>query len=98
MIRKPRLCRPAGTEPPAFNGSREAPTTAIVVADSRISRPLRLTAGLGRLPAVLRRCQGELEHVLHAAGEVEGHGQPHALGYIVEVFLVPLRKDDLLQP
>src|SRR5215472_1046751 len=43
MIRKPRLCRPQGTEPPALLGSREAPTTAIVRAAARISCELRLT-------------------------------------------------------
>src|SRR5258708_18347031 len=37
MIRNPRRCSPNGTEPPALLGSREAPTTAIVVALSRIS-------------------------------------------------------------
>src|SRR5258708_19890503 len=37
MIRNPRCCKPIGTEPPALLGSREAPTTAIVVALSRIS-------------------------------------------------------------
>src|SRR5260370_3870229 len=37
MIRNPRCCSPNGTEPPALLGSREAPTTAIVVALSRIS-------------------------------------------------------------
>src|SRR5712692_5517749 len=39
MMRNPRFCRPPGTEPPALLGSREAPTTAITVAASRISRP-----------------------------------------------------------
>src|SRR5712692_2525719 len=39
MMRKPRFCRPAGTEPPALFGSRDAPTTAITVAASRICRP-----------------------------------------------------------
>src|SRR6266849_2917496 len=39
MMRKPRFCRPAGTEPPAFLESRDAPTTAITLAASRISRP-----------------------------------------------------------
>src|SRR5712691_10727369 len=39
MMRKPRFCKPAGTEPPALFGSRDAPTTAITVAASRISRP-----------------------------------------------------------
>src|ERR1700687_3584299 len=38
MIRKPRCCRPAGTDPPALFGSRDAPTTAMVIAPSRISR------------------------------------------------------------
>src|SRR5258708_14635733 len=37
MIRNPRCCSPNGTEPPALLGSREAPTTAIVVGLSRIS-------------------------------------------------------------
>src|SRR5260370_33107689 len=37
MIRTPRGCSPNGTEPPALLGSREAPTTAIVVALARIS-------------------------------------------------------------
>src|SRR5260370_2193976 len=37
MIRTLRCCRATGTEPPALLGSREAPTTAIVVARARIS-------------------------------------------------------------
>src|SRR5947208_721918 len=32
MMRKPRCCSPAGTEPPALRGSRDAPTTAMVRA------------------------------------------------------------------
>src|SRR5207302_5069524 len=43
MIRNPRLCSPAGTEPPALSGSRDAPTTAMVLALSRISCEGRLT-------------------------------------------------------
>src|SRR5229473_3437530 len=38
MMRNPRRCSPYGTEPPALRGSREAPTTAIVVERSRICR------------------------------------------------------------
>src|SRR2546428_1096566 len=53
MIRNPRLCRPSGTDPPALFGSRDAPTTAMVLALSRISCELRLTrtpsTSLGRL-------------------------------------------------
>src|SRR5919109_3171166 len=41
MTRNPRRCSPTGTEPPALSGSREAPTTAIVLAVSRISCELR---------------------------------------------------------
>src|SRR5690348_10707961 len=37
MMRNPRRCKPAGTEPPALLASREAPTTAIVLAPCRIS-------------------------------------------------------------
>src|SRR3989442_13029806 len=44
MIRKPRCCNPAGTEPPALFGSRDAPTTAITLDASRISRPVLLTS------------------------------------------------------
>src|SRR5205085_10458627 len=40
MMRKPRRCRPAGTEPAALLGSRDAPTTAIVRALRRISSGL----------------------------------------------------------
>src|SRR5438270_8464688 len=43
MTRKPRRCRPAGTEPPALFGSRDAPTTAIVFAFCRTSCELRAT-------------------------------------------------------
>src|ERR1700730_12638590 len=42
MMRNPRLWRPSGTDPPALFGSREAPTTAITVAASSISRPVLL--------------------------------------------------------
>src|SRR5690349_16212363 len=37
MMRNPRRWRPSGTDPPALLGSRDAPTTAIVVAPDRIS-------------------------------------------------------------
>ncbi len=37
MMRNPRRCKPTGTEPPALLGSREAPTTAIVLAPRRTS-------------------------------------------------------------
>src|SRR2546423_15641463 len=40
MMRKPRRCRPAGTEPAALLGSRDAPTTAMVRALRRISSGL----------------------------------------------------------
>src|SRR5437588_5912188 len=43
MTRKPRPWRPAGTEPPALFGSRDAPTTAIVFAFCRTSCELRAT-------------------------------------------------------
>src|ERR1700694_1396461 len=43
MMRKPRCCNPNGTDPPALSGSREAPTTAIVVALSSTSWDDRLT-------------------------------------------------------
>src|SRR6266571_5165731 len=40
MMRKPRRCSPAGTDPAALRGSREAPTTAMVRALRRISSGL----------------------------------------------------------
>src|SRR5260370_33952931 len=43
MTRKPRFCNPTGTDPPALFESRDAPTTAITVDDSRISLPVLLT-------------------------------------------------------
>src|SRR5947209_680437 len=49
MMRKPRRWRPSGTEPPALIGSREAPTTAIVVARSRTA-----WGDLGMLNSTLR--------------------------------------------
>src|SRR4029077_1663806 len=96
MIRKPRRCSPTGTEPPALSGSRDAPTTAIVVERSRTSFELRpklggADAGLGRL------LERELEHLFDAAREVERHRLPDALGHVVEVLLVSLGKDDLGQ-
>src|ERR1700674_4030270 len=52
MTRNPRCCNPIGTEPPALLGSREAPTTAIVVALSRISCELRPIPKNKRLAAL----------------------------------------------
>jgi len=40
MMRKPRRCNPSGTDPPAFRGSRDAPTTAIVFALASTSGPV----------------------------------------------------------
>src|SRR5712664_312072 len=51
MIRKPRRCSPAGTDPPALFGSRDAPTTAIVVAASRISWDVLLLISMSKRPA-----------------------------------------------
>src|SRR5207247_10202041 len=48
-MRKPRRWSPSGTEPPALIGSREAPTTAIVVARSRTA-----WGDLGMLNSTLR--------------------------------------------
>src|SRR5712692_9419578 len=97
MMRNPRACRPSGTEPPALFGSRDAPTTAIVVERSRTSFAVRpnlrsADAGLG---GALERV---LEHLFHPAGQVEGHRLAHALGHVVEVLLVAAGKDDLCQP
>src|SRR5579872_5479746 len=60
MMRKPLRCRPSGTDPPALPGSRDAPTTAIVVARSRIScelAPIFISkpAGCGPIPEPGRR-------------------------------------------
>src|SRR2546427_8479176 len=56
MMRKPRRCRPTGTEPPALSGSRDAPTTAIVVVSRRISSEALATllASMPRLRIFLR--------------------------------------------
>src|SRR6266550_2839297 len=41
--------------------------------------------------------EGVLEHLFHAAREVELHRVAHALRHVVDVLLVPLRQDDLGQ-
>src|SRR5258708_34566631 len=59
MIRNPRSCRPSGTDPPALNGSREAPTTAMVLAPCRMSCELCPTADeTSRVPSLCRGCLG----------------------------------------
>src|SRR5229473_1030234 len=40
----------------------------------------------------------ELEDFLDPAGQMKGHIISHALGYVIEVLLVPPREDDLLEP
>src|SRR5258706_14236331 len=62
MMRNPRCCNPIGTEPPALSGSREAPTTAIVVALSRISWELRsiTKSKRARRVTIPRRDKGRL--------------------------------------
>src|SRR5207244_12263112 len=58
MMRNPRLCRPSGTDPPALFGSRDAPTTAMVLALSRISCELRATKTPSTHPPWLFRTAG----------------------------------------
>src|SRR5579859_8226785 len=96
MMRNPRRWSPYGTEPPALLGSREAPTTAIVVAPARIFCGVLLV--LRDLDVRLsRRGQRDFEHVLDPARQVERHLLTHALGHVVEIFLVALGEDDLLE-
>src|SRR5438552_14944292 len=68
MIRNPRRCNPSGTDPPALFGSRDAPTTAMVLALSRISCELRATKTPSTHPPWLFRTAG-------STGVLRGYGR-----------------------
>src|SRR2546428_66036 len=71
MIRKPRCCNPAGTEPPALFGSRDAPTTAITLdADSWAA------TGIHQQRAGLHLCEERAVHELLRLGR-EGQQVDH---------------------
>src|SRR5690348_13612118 len=66
MMRNPRRWRPAGTDPPALNGSRDAPTTAMVRAAASTSWGLRLTYSASRRRGAIFQVVGDQVRCLFA--------------------------------